>query len=237
MTPPPVRPPLRRPLAPSGTTDSPGRLPPRPAPSSAGEESAKPPPPSITTTTTTTPLTRPPLPTRPAPPTPKMQNLSLEERRGEGLSPMLPKLRHVSMQEPSTPQSPAVAFPSESLIPKPLKHSGRCFVYPSGRIRGTFIDEPSDEGIAAAQHSTRDLAHLIRFLTNLGSAPSRQSAPITRTDSLHSSATTVSLIQSRLRSLERELAEAIAAQEFEECVQLKQRITVPSSPCMGLGVH
>jgi hypothetical protein len=35
-------------------------------------------------------------------------------------------------------------FPSEGQIPKPMRHSGKTAVYPSGRERGSLINEPCE---------------------------------------------------------------------------------------------
>lgn len=113
-----------------------------------------------------------------------------------------------------------------------MRHSGRVFVYPSGRDRGTFIDEPSDDNAPSPHHRILPVESTLLSIP-VGSSPSRQSMPVLRAEPLQSkrSGAPISQIQASLSRLERELSDAIDAQEFEKCVHLKPRIVV----CINCG--
>lgn len=176
---------------------------------------------------------RPSLPLRPAPIASAIGKLDLNDR----LAPKPPPPLKTVEQRRATVQPTAAAaatvplnqrstasvegdrwrFPLESSIPRPPKHSGRVFVYPSGRDRGTFVDEPVEEATSVFDPHR--------------STTSRQSMPqIPLRTEMPRPVSITPQIQSKLEQLEVELAKAIQTQDFELCVKLKPRITVLTSP-------
>lgn len=95
---------------------------------------------------------RPPLPSRPVGLTSRMQGLrvqeSVEQRRGS-VACAQPRSSSAAEFAPRASKATTIRanwqFPAEGAIPRPGAHSGRVVVYPSGRERGTYINETAAE--------------------------------------------------------------------------------------------
>lgn len=192
------------------------------------------------------PTTRPPLPNRPTPISEKLQSLNLNDNARMSAESSL--IQPLTYQQRSVRHSsqPAVIpqtgirwnFPPESQIPKPTAHSGRVFVYPSGRERGSYINEPcGDESSVIVPGGPRNGN---RGVSRTHVPQVSQSSELIRSSNPSSNATTrgspnvLQQIQSKLSTREAELTTAIEEQDFERCVQLKPRITVSFFPNLNI---
>lgn len=169
---------------------------------------------------------RPALPSRPAPLVPKMQNMKIADTINqssrhtvESLKPKSAVNTEIPFAKGDNDNHPRAnwQFPAESQIPRPTTHSGRVFVYPSGRDKGTFINEYADDGPRPTRNTTATKSFIATNTVTSNNS--------TNNSSQSSSSTNKDLLQKKVKQLEGELDLAIKRQDFEVCLELKPRLT------------